>query len=177
MLLLRTRCFHGHTGTDHGLITPVPSYPIGSERRARSTQPAQRPQHGTGTHRSATGRSGYSQSLHLIQEVEVVHADTHICLAFAVPPSLPSAHPPGHLLQNRAGGFRRQEVVIGRTLEVEPRRRLDSRGRGSGGGVGRGGGVQEVGVGREVRGNGSAQQDSSNALSMLKALAVVIHRR
>lgn len=121
-LLLGPWSFHCHASTNHSWITPVSPHPIWSERRARSTQAAQRTQDGTGTPCSTPWSSSHAQSLHLVQQVEVVDSHANVRLAFAVPPSLPASHPPRNLLQNGAGRFRGQEIIVGWALEVEARR-------------------------------------------------------
>lgn len=95
--------------------------------------------------------------------------DADVRLALAVPPSLPAPHPPRHLLQNRAGRFGGQEVVVGGALEVEARRRRHGRRSLFRRRVWRRRWTQGDGVGGLVGGHRGAEQDS------FIALALVVH--
>lgn len=168
--------FHGHASTNHSWITPVPPHSIRPKRGAGSVQPAQGPQDGAGTHCSAARSSGHTEPLHLVQQVQVVDGHANVRLAFTVPPSLSAPHPARDLFQNGAGRFGGQEVVIGRALKVEAHGRWHGRRSLSRGRIRRGGGAQKIRVRCQVRSDGGAEQDSSVALSVLQALALVIHR-
>lgn len=156
-LLLGPRGFHGHAGPHHSRIAPVPPHSIGPKRGAGPAQPAQGPQDGAGTHRSAPWSPTHTQPLHLVQQVEVVDGHADVRLALAVPAPLPAPHPARHLLQDGAGRFGGQEVVVGGALEVEARRRRHRRGPLACGRVWRGGRTQGVWDGRPVGGDGGAE--------------------
>lgn len=175
-LFLGPRGFHGHASTNHSWITPVPPHSIRPKRGAGSAQPTQGPQDGAGTHCSAARGPGHTEPLHLVQQVEVVDGHANVRLAFAVPPSLSAPHPARDLLQDGAGRFGGQEVVVGRALKVEAHRRRHGRRSLSRGRIRRGRGAQRIWVRCQVRGDGGAEQDSSVALTVLQALALVIHR-
>lgn len=101
--------------------------------------------------------------------------DADVRLALAVPPPLPAPHPPRDLLQNRAGRFGSQEVVIRGALKVEARGRRHGRRTGFCGRVWGRRGTQGARVGGRVGGHGGAEEDSSIALAVLWALVLVVH--